>query len=122
MPDAEAEDEVGVDVSRLLQAAAATMERVLDGDAAQLTHHWDAEALGQGSSRYAEDRYPDFVQIAKGYGCGAATISKKADLVPALEEMIEYDGPYVLDVEVPYQEHVMPMIPAGGTVKDLINE
>ncbi len=65
---------------------------------------------------------PDFVQIAKGYHCGAATISKKADLVPALEEMIEYDGPYVLDVEVPYQEHVMPMIPAGGTVKDLINE
>jgi acetolactate synthase-1/2/3 large subunit len=83
-------------------------------------HH--AEALGQGNSRYAEDRYPDFVQIAKGYRCGAATISKKADLVPALEEMIEYDGPYVLDVEVPYQEHVLPMIPAGGTVRDLINE
>jgi acetolactate synthase-1/2/3 large subunit len=81
-----------------------------------------AEAIGQGSGRYAKDRYPDFVQIARGYQCGAATISKKADLVPALEEMIEYDGPYVLDVEVPYQEHVMPMIPAGGTVKDLINE
>jgi len=81
-----------------------------------------AEALGQGGSRYAENRYPDFVQIAKGYHCGAATISKKADLVPALEEMIEFDGPYVLDVEVPYQEHVLPMIPAGGTVKDLINE
>ncbi len=81
-----------------------------------------AEALGKGSSRYAEDRYPDFVQIANGYRCGAASISKKADLVPALEEMIEYDGPYVLDVVVPYQEHVLPMIPSGGTVKDLIKE
>jgi acetolactate synthase-1/2/3 large subunit len=83
-------------------------------------HH--AEATGHGTSRYAEDRYPDFVQIAKGYGCGAATISKKADLEPALLEMIRYDGPYVLDVQVPYQEHVLPMIPSGMTVKDIIKE
>lgn len=81
-----------------------------------------AEAAGKGESAFAVERYPDFVQIAKGYGCGAASISKKADLVPALEEMIQYDGPYLLDVEVPYQEHVLPMIPSGGTVKDLINE
>ncbi len=40
----------------------------------------------------------------------------------ALKEMIAYPGPYVLDVEVPYQEHVLPMIPAGMTVKDLIKE
>lgn len=83
-------------------------------------HH--AEATGKGVGAYAEDRYPDFVRIAKGYGCGAATISKKAELIPALEEMINYDGPYVLDVEVPYQEHVLPMIPSGGTVKDIIND
>jgi acetolactate synthase-1/2/3 large subunit len=36
--------------------------------------------------------------------------------------MIDYDGAYVLDVEIPYQEHVLPMIPAGMTVKDLIKE
>ena len=71
---------------------------------------------------YAEDRYPDFVQIAKGYGCGAATIKKKADLEGAIREMIEYKGPYVLDVEVPYQEHVLPMIPGGLTCDDMILE
>jgi acetolactate synthase-1/2/3 large subunit len=36
--------------------------------------------------------------------------------------MIAYDGPYVLDVEVPYQAHVLPMIPSGGSVRDLIKE
>ena len=65
-------------------------------------------------------RYPDFVAIAKGYRCGAAFVRKKADLVPALEKMISYPAPYVLDVEVPYQEHVLPMIPSGMTVKDII--
>ena len=69
---------------------------------------------------YAGDRYPDFVQIAKGYGCGASTVRKKADLRAAIDEMINYPGPYVLDVEVPYQEHVVPMIPSGKTADDMI--
>ena len=81
-----------------------------------------AEATGDGTSAFAEKRYPDFVAIAKGYGCGANTISNKADLEPALREMIDYPGPFVLDVQVPYQEHVLPMIPSGMTVKDLIHE
>ena len=83
-------------------------------------HH--AEATGQGGGAFVNERYPDFVTIAKGYGCGGASISRKADLRPAMEEMINYQGPYLLDVEVPYQEHVLPMIPSGKTVKDLIKE
>jgi acetolactate synthase-1/2/3 large subunit len=83
-------------------------------------HH--AEARGKGTGMYVSERYPEFVSIAKGFGCGAATVSKKADLTAALEEMIQHDGPYVLDVEVPYQEHVLPMIPSGKTVDDMILE
>jgi acetolactate synthase I/II/III large subunit len=83
----------------------------------------DEEAKGPGSTvahSYAANRYPNFVQIAKGYGCGAATVRKKADLEAALLEMIRHPGPFVLDVEVPYQEHVLPMIPSGKTVDDMI--
>ncbi len=83
-------------------------------------HH--AEATGQGDGAFVTERYPDFVAIAKGYGCAAAAISKKQDLTPALEEMISSDRPYVLDVQIPYQEHVLPMIPSGMTVKDLIKQ
>jgi acetolactate synthase-1/2/3 large subunit len=36
--------------------------------------------------------------------------------------MINSDGPYLLNVQVPYQEHVLPMIPAGKTVDDIITE
>ncbi len=80
------------------------------------------EAVGQGTAEAPAKRYPDFVAIAKGYGAGARYVKDKDELVEALQEMIDYDGPYVLDVEVPYQEHVLPMIPAGMTVKDLIKE
>jgi len=80
------------------------------------------EATGKGSGPFAIERYPDFVKIAQGYGWEAATVSKKSDLTGALETMINSKGPYLLDVEVPYQEHVLPMIPSGHTVDDMILE
>lgn len=80
------------------------------------------EAVGQGDGYTPETRYPDFVTIAKGFGCGGRHVKDKAELVDALQEMIAYPGPFVLDVQVPYQEHVLPMIPAGRTVRDLIKE
>ncbi len=81
-----------------------------------------AEARGKGDGVYAAERYPDFVMLAKGYGCGGATVSNKVDLSAALDEMLAYDGPFVLDVQVPYHEHVLPMIPAGQTVDEMITE
>ena len=81
-----------------------------------------AEATGKGGTNFVSERYPDFVSIAKGYGWGAATISQKSDLASAIEEMINSDGPYLLNVQVPYVEHVLPMIPGGRTVDDMILE
>jgi acetolactate synthase-1/2/3 large subunit len=60
------------------------------------------------------------VKIAEGFGVKGRMVVDKNDLDAALIEMIEHDGPFVLDVHVPHQEHVLPMIPAGMTVKDII--
>jgi acetolactate synthase-1/2/3 large subunit len=78
------------------------------------------EAIGQGEGDLPEVTYPDFVTIARGFGIQARQVRRKEDVVPALKEMIAHPGPYVLDVLVPYQEHVLPMIPAGATVRDII--
>ncbi len=80
------------------------------------------EAQGKGDGLGNPVRYPNFVEIAKGYGWGARFVKEKSELVAALKEMIEYPGPFLLDVQTPYQEHVLPMIPAGMTVRDLIND
>ena len=83
-------------------------------------HH--AEATGKGGNHFVAERYPDFVTIAKGYGWQAATVRKKSDLTAALEAMINSTGPYLLNVQVPYVEHVLPMIPSGRTVDEMIVE
>ena len=64
--------------------------------------------------------YPDFVTVARGFGCNARHVFKKEEFDDALKEMLDCKGPYVLDVLVPYQEHVLPMIPSGMTVRDII--
>ena len=87
-----------------------------------LGHIDDPEAIGQGDGISPEHRYPDFVAIAKGFHWNGRRVSEKAELVEALQEMIDSPGPFLLDVQVPYQEHVLPMIPSGMTVRDLIKE
>jgi acetolactate synthase-1/2/3 large subunit len=64
--------------------------------------------------------YPDFVKIAEGFGVKGRRVIKKEELREAIQEMLDHDGPYLLDVIVPYTEHVLPMIPAGKTVKEMI--
>jgi len=64
--------------------------------------------------------YPDFVKIAEGFGVKGRRVIKKNQLRQAIQEMLDHDGPYVLDVVVPYTEHVLPMIPAGRSVKEMI--
>jgi len=80
------------------------------------------EAVGQGDGITPQERYPDFVAIAAAFGWKGRRVSEKAELTDALQEMIDAPGPFILDVQVPYQEHVLPMIPSGMTVKDLIKK
>lgn len=80
------------------------------------------EALGEGDGAMPDATFPDFVAIARGYGIQARQVRSKAEFPQALSEMLNSSGPYLLDVICPYQEHVLPMIPSGKTVRDIIIE
>ena len=64
--------------------------------------------------------YPDYVALCQSFGVKCERVMYKKDLRPALQRMLDSDEPYVLDVIVPYTEHVLPFIPAGRTVADMI--
>jgi len=64
--------------------------------------------------------YPDFVKISEGFGVKARRVVKRDELHEAIREMIEHDGPYVLEVVVPYTEHVLPMIKQGLSAKEIL--
>ncbi len=66
--------------------------------------------------------YPDYVELAKGFGVKCERVTHKKDLRAAIQRMLDSKETYVLDVMTPYTEHVLPMIPAGKTYKDIITE
>ncbi len=80
------------------------------------------EAVGEGAGGHYAETFPNFVQIAQGYGIKARQVRSKKEFPAALAEMLNHDGPYLLDVITPYQEHVLPMIPSGRTVREIIVE
>jgi len=64
--------------------------------------------------------YPDFVRVCNSFNVKCERVMYKKDLRAAIQRMLDAKEPYVLDVIVPYSEHVLPFIPAGRTVADMI--
>ncbi len=64
--------------------------------------------------------YPDYVRVCNSFNVKCERVMFKKDLRAAMQRMLDADEPYVLDVVVPYSTHVIPFIPAGRTVADMI--
>ena len=64
--------------------------------------------------------YPDYVAMAKSFNVPCERVMFKKDLRDAMKRMLDSDQPYVLDVITPYTEHVLPFIPAGKTIREMI--
>ncbi|MGE9296179.1 MAG: biosynthetic-type acetolactate synthase large subunit [Puniceicoccales bacterium] len=66
--------------------------------------------------------YPDYITMAQGFGIKARRVHKKEELREAIEEMVNHDGPFLLDVIVPYTEHVLPFIPQKKSAKEILTD
>lgn len=65
---------------------------------------------------------PDYEKIAEGYGIPCRTVVERADLDEAIREMLDTEGPYLLQVAVKEEDNVLPMTPPGGSVDDMLLE
>ena len=73
-----------------------------------------------GGPEKPEAVYPDFIKVTEGFGVKCRRVWKKEELRDAVREMLDHDGPYLLEVLVPFSEHVMPFIPQGASAKDIL--
>ena len=64
--------------------------------------------------------YPDYVAVCHSFNVKCERVLYLKDLRGAIQRMLDAKEAYVLDVIVPYTEHVLPFIPAGHTVADMI--
>ncbi len=62
---------------------------------------------------------PDYVTVAQGYSIPGKRVTQRADLRNALEEMLNHDGSYLLEVMVGKENNVFPMVPQGSSVSEI---
>ena len=65
---------------------------------------------------------PDFVKLADAFGIFGTRVTKEEEALPAIKAAMEYPGPALIDFVVAQEENVYPMIPAGGTIDQLMEE
>ena len=65
---------------------------------------------------------PDFVKLAEAFGMLGIRVTSKNQVKSSIEEAMAYDGPALIDFVVEEEENVYPMIPAGQTIENLIEE
>ena len=65
---------------------------------------------------------PDFVKLAGAFSIPARKVTVRGELTAAISEMIDHEGPYLLEVVVEKEDNVFPMVPAGASVSKIILE
>jgi len=62
---------------------------------------------------------PDYVKVAEGYHIPGKSVAKREELRPALEEMLNRKGSFLLEVMVTKENNVFPMVPQGCSVSEI---
>jgi acetolactate synthase-1/2/3 large subunit len=63
---------------------------------------------------------PDFAKLAEAYGIRSMTISKRSEVVPAVESARQHEGPVLINFKVEQEDTVYPMVAAGAALHDMI--
>ena len=69
---------------------------------------------------YTELDNPDFVKIAEAYGAVGIRVEKKSEVRSALDEALRVDQPVVLDFQIEREENVLPMVPPGEAINNML--
>lgn len=65
---------------------------------------------------------PDYEKIASGYGIPCRTVVEREELDAAIREMLDTEGPYILQCAIKPEDNVLPMTPPGGSVDEMLLE
>ena len=83
---------------------------------------WQTMFYGSRYSQTDPHRKTDYVKMADAFCARGFRVSNIAELRDALREAVKRTGPVLIDAQIDKDERVLPMIPAGGTVDDLVTE
>lgn len=85
-----------------------------------MVRQWQTLFFDKHYSNSVLDRKTSFVGLAKEFGADGEKVSTIEELEGALTNAFKYNGPYVIDCAIDKDEFVLPMLPPGGSMDDII--
>ena len=108
------------------ELAAAFLDRtpvkiaLLNNSVYGMVRQWQTLFFNKHYSNTILDRKTDFVALARAFGADGEAVDTVAALDKAFEHAFSCDGPYVIDCRIDKDEFVLPMLPPGGSMDDII--
>ena len=85
-----------------------------------MVRQWQTLFFDRHYSNTVLDRKTDFVKLAKAFGADGERVTTPEELDKALNTAFNTDGPYLVECMIDKDEFVLPMLPPGGSMDDII--
>ena len=87
-----------------------------------MVRQWQTLFYDKHYSNTVLNRKTDFTALAKAFGADGAKADTLEELKAAFEKAFSYDGPFLIDCAIDKDEFVLPMLPPGGSMDDIITK
>ncbi len=85
-----------------------------------MVRQWQTLFFGQRHSQTTLERKTDFVKLAEAFGAVGYRATNQAEFADAFQKALKAGGPVVIDTVIDKDEFVLPMLPPGGSIEDII--
>jgi len=106
------------ELGTILQTGVAVKVIILNNEFLGMVRQWQQMFFDKRYS-HTEMINPDFVKIASGYGLAAQKVTQRNELDSAIDNLLNAETGFVLEVRVEKEDNVFPMIPTGASVSEI---
>jgi len=103
-----------------VQYKAPVKQFIMNNERLGMVRQWQQLLHGERYSSTWSEALPDFVKLAEAFGAKGIRVSNPAELDDAIQEMIDYNGPVIMDCLIEKHENCFPMIPSGKAHNEML--
>ncbi len=85
-----------------------------------MVRQWQTLLYGKRYSNSVLSNKTDYVKLAEAFGAKGKRVTNIKDFEAAFKEAMSQDKPYVIDTIIDIDEMVLPMIPPGGSIENIV--
>lgn len=93
---------------------------IMDNGVLGMVRQWQTLFYGKRYSNTVLGRKTDFVKLADAFGLPGELATTPEEFEAAFKRAMTHNGPYLIDAVIGMDEFVLPMLPPGGSIEDII--